>query len=112
MTKRSNISKLYVPEPPFRPGDKPDFSHIVVPAEHSPSRPDPMVDAYDTEPQATGLVRVLKLDGDATGDWDPKLDPEVLREGLRHMLLTRLVDDRMFSMQRQGKLSFYMKSTG
>ncbi|NNC38442.1 MAG: 3-methyl-2-oxobutanoate dehydrogenase (2-methylpropanoyl-transferring) subunit alpha [Hyphomonadaceae bacterium] len=112
MTKRSNVSKLYVPEPPFRPGDKPDFSHIVVPAEHSPSRPDPMVDAYDTEPQATGLVRVLKLDGEATGDWNPNLNADTLREGLRHMLLTRLVDDRMFSMQRQGKLSFYMKSTG
>lgn len=112
MTKRSNVSKLYVPEPPFRPGDKPDFSHIVVPTEHSPSRPDPMVDAYDTEPQATGLVRVMKLDGDAAGGWNPNLDADTLREGLRHMLLTRLVDDRMFSMQRQGKLSFYMKSTG
>jgi 2-oxoisovalerate dehydrogenase E1 component alpha subunit len=112
MTKRSNTSNLYVPEPPFRPGDKPDFSHIVVPTEHSPHRPDPMVDAYDTEPQATGLVRVLKLDGTAYGDWNPELDADVLREGLRHMLLTRLVDERMFSMQRQGKLSFYMKSTG
>lgn len=112
MTKRSNMSKLYVPEPPFRPGDKPDFSHIIVPAEHSPHRPDPMVDAYDTEPQATGLVRVMKLDGTAYGDWNPNLDAETLREGLRHMLLTRLTDDRMFAMQRQGKLSFYMKSTG
>ncbi len=32
--------------------------------------------------------------------------------GLRHMLLTRLFDDRMVRTQRQGKLSFYMKSTG
>ena len=28
------------------------------------------------------------------------------------MLLTRLFDDRMVRYQRQGKLSFYMKSTG
>ena len=32
--------------------------------------------------------------------------------GLRHMLLTRLFDDRMQRMQRQGRMSFYMKSTG
>lgn len=109
---QSNRSNLYIPEPPFRPGDTPDFSHIKVPAEHSPNRPDPMVDAYDTEPQATGLVRVLKLDGTPCGSWNPDLDPEILRQGLRHMMLTRLVDERLFAMQRQGKMSFYMKSTG
>ena len=112
MSKKRNISKLYVPEPLYRPGDKPDFSNVKISAEHSPGRPDPMVDAYDTEECATGLVRVLKLDGTALGDWDPKLNADVLREGLRHMVLTRLVDERMFSAQRQGKLSFYMKSTG
>jgi 2-oxoisovalerate dehydrogenase E1 component alpha subunit len=31
---------------------------------------------------------------------------------LRHMVLTRLFDDRMQRMQRQGRMSFYMKSTG
>lgn len=112
MSKQSNTSSLHIPEPLFRPGDTPDFSNIKIPTEHSPGRPDPMVDAYDTEPQATGLVRVLKLDGTPCGDWDPKLDAGTLREGLRHMMLTRAVDERMFSMQRQGKMSFYMKSTG
>ena len=28
------------------------------------------------------------------------------------MMLTRLFDDRMQRMQRQGRISFYMKSTG
>ncbi len=112
MTSKQNRSKLFVPEPPYRPGDTPDFSHIKIPAEHSPSRPDPMIDAYGTQEQATGLIRVLKLDGTPCGDWDPKLDADTLREGLRHMMLTRCVDERMFSMQRQGKMSFYMKSTG
>lgn len=111
-THGQNKSKLFVPEPPFRPGDTPDFSHIKIPAEHSPGRPDPMVDAYDTEPQATGLVRVLKLNGTICGEWDPKLDADTLRAGLRHMMLTRCVDERMFAMQRQGKMSFYMKSAG
>ncbi len=112
MSKQRNTSRLHIPEPPFRPGDKPDFSSIKIPTEHSPSRPDPMVDAYDTEAMATGLVRVLKLDGSIHGDWNPGLQPDVLRKALRTMMLTRIVDKRMFTMQRQGKLSFYMKSIG
>jgi len=29
MSKMSNQSRLYVPEPPFRPGDTPDYSYIL-----------------------------------------------------------------------------------
>lgn len=58
------------------------------------------------------MVRVLDDDGVATGPWDPQLDPEQLQFGLRHMLETRLYDDYMTRMQRQGKISFYMKSRG
>ena len=31
-------------------------------------------------------------------------------DAARHDVLTRAMDDRMFAMQRQGKMSFYMKS--
>src|SRR3546814_3210040 len=48
----------------------------------------------------------------AVGPWDPKLSAEVLRRGLRAMLLTHAFDDRLFRAHRQGKTSFYMKSTG
>ncbi len=61
---------------------------------------------------AFGLIRVLDDSHRAVGAWDPHLTPDNLRLGLRHMLLTRLFDDRMVRHQRQGKLSFYMKSTG
>jgi 2-oxoisovalerate dehydrogenase E1 component alpha subunit len=37
---------------------------------------------------------------------------ETLRKGLKFMILTRALDDRMFRAQRQGKTSFYMKCTG
>ncbi len=50
--------------------------------------------------------------GKAVGPWNPKLDVETLKRGLRTMLLVRAYDDRMFRAQRQGKTSFYMKSTG
>jgi 2-oxoisovalerate dehydrogenase E1 component alpha subunit len=46
------------------------------------------------------------------GPWDPHLDAHELQLGLRYMLLTRLFDDRMQKIQRQGRMSFYMKSTG
>src|SRR3546814_6187713 len=59
-----------------------------------------------------GLVRVLDFDGQAKGQWDPKLTPERLRVMLRYMMLVRAFDDRMFRAQRQGKTSFYMKCTG
>jgi len=61
---------------------------------------------------ARGLVRVLGDDGKASGSWDPNLSPDVLREGLEHMLRLRIYDDRMMKLQRTGKLSFYMRSYG
>lgn len=109
---RSNQSKLFVPEPKFRPGDTPDYSHISIPTNHSPSRPDPLCDAHDTVEHALKLIRVLRFNGEADGDWKPDLSADQLREGLRHMMRTRAMDERMFTMQRQGKMSFYMKSTG
>ena len=117
MTSRKNTSNLHVPEPLNRPGTTPDFSDLHMPdlvsdKTHTLPRPDPMVDAYETENLASGLVRVLTLDGRAKGPWDPKLSADTMRLGLRNMMLTRSVDKRMFTVQRQGKASFYMKSLG
>lgn len=109
---RSNSSRLYVPEPPFRPGDTPDYSHISVPVAHTPPRPDPLCEPHETVPHATKLIRVLRFSGEAKGEWAPQLSAEMLRGALRDMVVTRAMDERMFSMQRQGKMSFYMKSTG
>lgn len=103
---------LHVPEPRFRPGDTPDFSDIaVLPAGATP-RPPENVKPADIIGHAYGLVRVLDDDGHAVGPWDPRLSPERLRAMLRYMMLLRAFDDRMFRAQRQGKTSFYMKSTG
>ena len=108
----NNRSRLHVPEPPFRPGDTPDYSHISVPADHCPKRPDPMCDPHETTEHALKLIRVLRFNGEATGEWQPDLSAEQLRGALTSMMMTRAMDERMFTMQRQGKMSFYMKSTG
>src|SRR5207237_2312820 len=75
-------------------------------------RPPSDAPAAATHELAYHLIRVLDDDGQAVGAWDPKLDPETLRRGLRAMMLTRAFDDRMYRAQRQGKTSFYMKCTG
>jgi 2-oxoisovalerate dehydrogenase E1 component alpha subunit len=111
MTEEGNLS-LHIPEARFRPGDKPDFSYLDLPKAGEAQRPQPDAAASLTRDLSTGLVRVLGEDGRAVGPWDPKLDAEALRRGLRAMMLTRAFDDRMFTMQRQGKTSFYLKSTG
>src|SRR5437764_14710069 len=102
---------LHVPEPPFRPGDTPDFSSLKVPAAGSAPRPDTSAPAVETHPLTTHLVRVLGDDHKSVGPWDPKLDPDTLRTMLKHMVTVRVFDDRMYRAQRQGKTSFYMKST-
>jgi len=103
---------LHVPEPNARPGDTPDFSAIPIPPAGSALRPDVAAPAEETWPLCTTLVRVLDDEAKAVGPWDPRLDPETLRRMLRDMVVVRVFDDRMYRAQRQGKTSFYMKSTG
>lgn len=103
---------LHIPEPRYRPGDAPDFSDVTVPAVDAAPRPGEASKPADIQELSYGLIRVLDLDGQAGGSWDPKLAAEPKRAMLRHMMLVRAFDDRMFRAQRQGKTSFYMKCTG
>jgi len=112
MTTSTTRLRLHIPEPKVRPGDPPDFSWVAIPPAGSVPRPDVSATAKELGPYVDALIRVLDNSGDAVGPWDPKLDPDMLRCGLRAMMLTRAYDDRMFRAQRQGKTSFYMKCTG
>ena len=103
---------LRVPEPSGRPGDKPDFSHLKIDAPGAVDRPAVSTAPFDMRDHSFRLVRVLDDDGKAVGPWDPKLDADTLRRGLKAMILTRAFDDRMHRAHRQGKTSFYMKCTG
>jgi 2-oxoisovalerate dehydrogenase E1 component alpha subunit len=109
MTKQS---RLHLPHPPARPGEKPDFSYVQLSPAGAVPRPEVNARARDIGFLATELVRVLDDQHQAVGPWHPHLDPEELQVGLRHMLLTRLFDDRMQRTQRAGKISFYMRSLG
>ena len=102
-------TRLHVPHPPARPGDRTDFSYLKLQPAGAQPRPDVKLPAQATLPLASGLVRVLDDEHRAVGAWDPHVEPEVLQAGLRHMLLTRIFDERMQPTQRQGRISLYMR---
>jgi len=105
-------SRLHLPRVPARPGETPDFSYVQLSPAGAVSRPEINARARDMMSLSVDLVRVLNDSGEAIGPWNPHLDPGELQVGLRHMLLTRIFDDRMQRMQRAGKISFYIRSSG
>ena len=105
-------SRLQIPRPTARPGDEPDFSYLELSPAGSIDKPSIGSRTRDIEFLSNGLVRVLDDDHEAKGPWNPDLDPSRLQDALRWMLLTRALDDRMWQIQRQGRISFYMQSRG
>lgn len=107
-----NDRGLSVPEPACRPGDRADFSRLEIPEAGVVRLPPIDVDPADIRDLPYTLIRVLDEQGEAVGEWAPVVSGDQLVRGLRAMMLTRAYDTRMVRMQRQGKSSFYMKSTG
>lgn len=105
-------SRLHIPEPGARPGQRASFGHLVLASAGEVARPGSHADEAELRHLPYTLVRVLDDEGRAVGDWDPALDEQILIAGLEAMLRTRVFDDRLFRAHRQGKTSFYMKSTG
>jgi len=66
---------------------------------------------------ATGLVtdeivRVLRDDGTLDPTHDPKLGDERIVELYRFMVRTRVIDERLVMLQRQGRIGFHIGSLG
>lgn len=110
-TSSSSLS-LHIPEPTARPGEAPDFGGLEIPPAGTVDRPPVHAPAATLRELPFQLIRVLDDNGHAVGDWNPQLPAETLRRGLRAMMLTRALDERMVRLQRQGKTSFYIKSSG
>lgn len=60
----------------------------------------------------TGLYRVLRDDGSADPETDPRLPDDVIVRGYREMRRLRLLDARMIVLQRQGRVGFYGAAHG
>src|ERR1700691_5625645 len=110
--RMSKQSPLHLPRVPARPAETPDFSYVQLSPAGAVPRPEVNARARDMGSLSVELVRVLDDSGDAVGPWNPHLEASDLQVGLRHMLLTRLYDDRMQRMQRAGRISFYIRSLG
>ena len=105
-------SRLHIPQPSARPGDKPDFSYLELSPAGSVDKPPIDARTRDIESLSSGLVRVLDDEHQAVGPWVPDLDPGKLQIALRWMMLNRVFDKRMWQIQRQGRISFYMEAAG
>lgn len=103
---------LTVPEPEFRPGDKPDFSNVALDRAGAVRRPEVDDDPENLRDLAFSIIRVLNRQGEAVGPWAGLLSDDELRKGLRDMMTLRAYDARMMIAQRQGKCSFYMQHLG
>lgn len=64
-------------------------------------------------PQLTpDVVRVLGDDGSIDEQHDPRLSVDELLHVYRHMVQTRILDERFIVLQRQGRIGFHVGSLG
>ncbi len=58
------------------------------------------------------LLRIIDVDGTYDSKLEPKVSKEMLLSAYRNLVLVRILDTRMLSLQRQGRIGFYVPSTG
>lgn len=58
------------------------------------------------------IVKVIRDDGTLDPTWDPKLSDERIVELYSWMVRTRIIDDRLVTLQRQGRIGFHIGSLG
>jgi pyruvate dehydrogenase E1 component alpha subunit len=58
------------------------------------------------------VVRVMRADGTLDPTHDPGLAADEIIHIYRHMNLTRMVDERLVTLQRQGRIGFHIGSLG
>jgi pyruvate dehydrogenase E1 component alpha subunit len=58
------------------------------------------------------MLQVIRADGQYDSKLDPNLRAEDLTSMYRYMLLVRRFNERMMLLQRQGRIGFFMESTG
>src|SRR5687767_14834122 len=104
--------QLHIPAPAARPGDAANFDHLRIPAPAEGRCPEIEAPEAQLRDLPYGLIRVLDDHHRAAGPWNPSLATGHLLRGLRTMLLNRIFDERMVRAHRQGKTTFYVKSTG
>ncbi len=63
--------------------------------------------SYDSE-----VLTVIGPDGKANRETDPELDTDLVRRLYRAMVRTRMIDEQLVKLQRQGRIGFHIGSLG
>ena len=58
------------------------------------------------------LLTILQPDGSTDAELDPGVDPALALKMYESMVQVRVMDDRLMTLQRQGRIHFYLASTG
>ncbi len=66
----------------------------------------------EEEARAAGLLQILDEEGRADAARVPRLSPEELRRMYLGMMRSRLLDQRLLPLQRQGRIGFHIGATG
>ncbi|KAI0269880.1 thiamine diphosphate-binding protein [Gloeopeniophorella convolvens] len=89
-------------------------NHGLLPASQSPITPKPLFfNAVSTDGKSLPTYRILDGVGNVIeGAELPELDQELARKIYQNMVLLPIVDNLLYNIQRQGKISFYMTAYG
>ncbi len=72
----------------------------------------PAVARHPGDTKADDVVKVLRDDGSLDPRHDPKLSKDEVLALYRAMMRTRVLDDRLVTLQRQGRIGFHIGSLG
>jgi pyruvate dehydrogenase E1 component alpha subunit len=64
-----------------------------------------------SEKHPTDMLQILDPEGKLVGE-DPQIHDDVLIGAYQNMMLTRILDERLISLQRQGRMGTYVSCSG
>ena len=95
----------------MRPAIDPAASGLHASSSAS-ERPAPSAARTPHDTEAADVVKVLRADGTLDPTTDPRLAPADLVRLYTAMIRLRLIDERMTTLQRQGRVGFHIGSLG
>src|SRR5262245_36444503 len=72
----------------------------------------PHVARHPLDARSDDVVRVLRDDGTLDPAWDPRVGDADVVALYRAMVRVRVLDDRLVTLQRQGRIGFHIGSLG
>lgn len=69
-------------------------------------------DGGDSTDTSSPVIAVLREDGTLSDSFDPRLTKDEVLRVYRHMVQTRVLDERLTALQRQGRIGFHVGSLG